>query len=190
MHLLPSDTLLNPYSGIYELSGLGTASPQLRLVNVDSEGHELVESLAKRVHSGARTTPVSSRHRLPRASHKMAKRSSSLQRQLPGGQRTVYARVQGTETIAVSAPDCEAKCVHPAPQPATFQGASADGTKVFFTTAQELLPGDKTKHRTSTSTTSPNRSSRCFRRPEEANVQVWCGAPRMDHTCTSLPPGS
>ncbi len=66
-----------------------------------------------------------------------------------GGQRTIYARVPKTgnaqerETLEVSAPQCNHECAHEEAQPATFQGASADGSKVFFTTAQELLPSDK-----------------------------------------------
>src|SRR5262249_2106046 len=54
-------------------------------------------------------------------------------------------RVAGTgrETIPVSNPAPCASCEHPEPEPATYQGASADGSKVFFTTEQELLPEDK-----------------------------------------------
>ncbi|HEX5853586.1 MAG TPA: hypothetical protein VFY36_10890 [Solirubrobacteraceae bacterium] len=57
----------------------------------------------------------------------------------------VYARVGSAlgETVAVSEPsagDCEA-CQIGAPAPAEFSGASADGSKVFFMTAQELLKG-------------------------------------------------
>ena len=42
-----------------------------------------------------------------------------------GGRPTVFARVGGHETIALSAPQCEAKCAHEEAQAATFQGASA-----------------------------------------------------------------
>jgi hypothetical protein len=50
------------------------------------------------------------------------------------------------ETVAVSNPthgECEA-CNAGERRPATFQGASADGSKVFFTTKQELLNADPT----------------------------------------------
>jgi hypothetical protein len=52
-----------------------------------------------------------------------------------------------TETIPISEPmekDCRT-CIttENSRAPAVFQGASADGSKVFFTTEQELLPGAK-----------------------------------------------
>ncbi|MGH9917751.1 MAG: hypothetical protein ACRD6W_02595 [Nitrososphaerales archaeon] len=55
----------------------------------------------------------------------------------------LYARVDGATTVAISEPsheDC-AECVETARANAVFQGASEDGAKVFFTTDQELLPG-------------------------------------------------
>ncbi len=60
----------------------------------------------------------------------------------------LYARVDGRETVDISEPseeDCSA-CVVPSTvaegrAPAAFQGASEDGSKVFFTSQQELLPG-------------------------------------------------
>jgi hypothetical protein len=57
----------------------------------------------------------------------------------------VYDRLAGVESVPISEPraiDCSA-CLTTTRAAAEFQGASADGTKVFFTTAQELLPGDE-----------------------------------------------
>jgi hypothetical protein len=55
---------------------------------------------------------------------------------------TLYARVDngqsGAHTVTVSAPEG----VTSEQKPAIFQGASADGSKVFFTTAQPLLTSD------------------------------------------------
>jgi hypothetical protein len=67
--------------------------------------------------------------------------------QLPAGQKTtVYARVDGEKTVAVSNPspsECTGCSLAAKPaQKAAFQGASADGSKVFFTTAQPLLTSD------------------------------------------------
>lgn len=62
-----------------------------------------------------------------------------------GDEGEVYARVGGEHTVAISEPiaaDCEA-CNTAEPLAAQYQTASADGSKVFFTTAQELLPGAK-----------------------------------------------
>ncbi len=67
-----------------------------------------------------------------------------------GTQPTVnelFARIDQSRTVAISEPttgpsgDC-ATCLTGSPADATFQGASEDGSKVFFTTGQELLPGD------------------------------------------------
>ena len=58
----------------------------------------------------------------------------------------IYARVEngepGARTVSISEPsheDCAA-CDTGSPLPATYRGSSEDGSKVFFTTAQELLP--------------------------------------------------
>ncbi len=58
----------------------------------------------------------------------------------------VYARINGSETRDISEPttgasgDC-ARCSEVVPKPAVFQGASLDGSKVFFTSEQKLLVG-------------------------------------------------
>jgi hypothetical protein len=60
----------------------------------------------------------------------------------------VYARVNGSETVDISEPstgpggDCE-ECKESEPKPAGFAGSSGDGSRVFFTSEQELLPGAK-----------------------------------------------
>src|SRR5262249_48679659 len=60
-----------------------------------------------------------------------------------GEQLTVYARVGAKETVAVSNPSpSECTTCSTTAKPATFQGACADGSKVFFTTEQQLLNSD------------------------------------------------
>jgi hypothetical protein len=59
----------------------------------------------------------------------------------------VYARIGGTVTIAVSGSQCTRAPSDPggacgAPASAGFQGANADGTRVYFTTSQQLVNGD------------------------------------------------
>ncbi len=56
----------------------------------------------------------------------------------------LYARIGSQQTVAISEPskaDCEACDTTTGLGSATFEGASQSGEKVFFTTAQELLPG-------------------------------------------------
>lgn len=55
----------------------------------------------------------------------------------------IYARIEGSQTVAISEPskaDCS-ECLLAGPANAEFRGASHDGSEVFFTTAQQLLPG-------------------------------------------------
>jgi hypothetical protein len=55
----------------------------------------------------------------------------------------LYARIDGKETVDISEPsrsDC-AGCDERELRPAEFAGASEDGSKVFFYSEQELLPG-------------------------------------------------
>lgn len=60
----------------------------------------------------------------------------------------LYARVGGSQTVDISEPstgpggDCES-CDESEPKAAVFQAASEDGSKMFFTTEQELLAGAK-----------------------------------------------
>jgi hypothetical protein len=59
----------------------------------------------------------------------------------------VYARVSGTTTIAVSGTQCSREPSDPggacgAGSAAGFVGANADGTRVYFTTSQQLVNGD------------------------------------------------
>jgi hypothetical protein len=53
----------------------------------------------------------------------------------------IWARVDGTTSINVSASQCERVDCN-APADAIFQAATPDGSRVFFTTKQQLLDGD------------------------------------------------
>jgi hypothetical protein len=60
----------------------------------------------------------------------------------------LYARVDGTDTVAISEPVlppglCTAACAAAGHKGGLFQGASPDGAEVFFTTEQPLLNSDE-----------------------------------------------
>ena len=60
----------------------------------------------------------------------------------------LFARVGGSETVAISEPtqaDCVA-CKTSEPRDAVFRGASVDGSVVFFTTSQALLGSDTSEN--------------------------------------------
>lgn len=60
----------------------------------------------------------------------------------------LFARINGSTTVAVSASQCTRGPGDPggpcdtAPAPALFEGANAAGTRVYFTTSQQLVNGD------------------------------------------------
>jgi hypothetical protein len=60
------------------------------------------------------------------------------------GLTEVYDRIEGTQTIELSAPAPGAKPENPAPAPATFWAASKDGSRVFFSSAAELTTASHT----------------------------------------------
>jgi hypothetical protein len=142
--LVPDDHLAT--GGLYELSDLGGVSPRLRLVNVASNGTELGLSPA------GDQTPLlgdsAGQNGLGTADHAISASGETVfftATPAGGSGQTVYARRGGTKTVAVSgAQDCgveKPRCEPGSERPATFQGASADGSKAFFTSEQNLIPG-------------------------------------------------
>lgn len=132
-------------SGIYEIAGASTASPELRLVNVENNGDALNMSSEsnegpllgdRRGHPSIEGTRY---HAISESGETVFFTAVPA-----GGVQTVYARLHASETVAVSNPspsECTT-CSNPTPSAAIFQGASADGAKVFFTTSQQLVDSD------------------------------------------------
>jgi hypothetical protein len=124
--------------GIYEVAHIGTQSPDLSLVNVDNNGNMIgpenlnaVGALPK-VPEGGDYQAIS------------ADGSEIFFTATPtGGVPTIYARVNGKETVAVSNPSPpECTICNDTPMEGRYQGASANGENVFFTTEQQLLNSD------------------------------------------------
>jgi hypothetical protein len=160
------------FSGIYELAGCCTAASMLRLVNVDNKGTELLlrdatspSPLAGPLIGDTRPAPAvlgSSYHAISTSGGTVLFTATPNEPEEEKEVQTVYARIhcvatptngatckdrgngESFETVAVSNPshaECEA-CKPGKGSNATFQGASADGSKVFFTTEQALLDSD------------------------------------------------
>jgi hypothetical protein len=155
--LLSKDTLFP--AGIYEIVGAGRLSPQLRVLNVDQEGNELSLLGHAPFLGGFR----SSSSTLGTSYHAISETGGTTFFTAGATTQEVYARVncgnspaptckevgngERFETVKISEPspkDCS-KCTG-TPQAAVFQGASADGSKVFFTTRQTLLNGDASRN--------------------------------------------
>jgi hypothetical protein len=212
---VPSATLTY---AIYEIAGVGSASPILRLVDVN-EGAELRSPLRESFaylganHSASPTT-FGSRYQAISSSGESVFFTSVPKE--GGEEPTLYGRVPcrsgsnhceyvekaedveevkegmvvkgrrvmsegpnrteanastGRETVAVSDPsntECKG-CLAIAerkPEAALFQGASADGTKVFFTTTEKLFKEDEDP------TPNPNLYEYDFTKPEGEKL-VW-----------------
>ena len=90
----------------------------------------------------------------------------------------LYARLDRSQTVDLSEPttgptgDCE-ECQTASREPAVFQGASADGSKAFFFTEQELLPGAAGKNLYAYDFTAPahHKLALLSAGPEEAGLR-------------------
>jgi hypothetical protein len=141
--LLSEDTIEEDSRGIYEIAGVGTSPPEIRLVNVDNNGVELEMSggLGPLL-GGQRSSPgvTGTDYQAISESGETVFFSAAP----ANGVQTVYARLHHSETVAVSDPSpSECTACSGTPEAATYEGASADGSKVFFITTQQLLNSDK-----------------------------------------------
>ena len=156
--LLPSDTAgggSSTHAGIYEIAGLGTASPEIRLVNIDNNGNELLNAHNDGPLFGdfGESGNNANYYILGTRYHAISQsgRTVFFEATPPStGVLTLYARIDNGEpdahTVDISNPAAEgaSECTtcSAAPSEAAFVGASADGSKVFFTTRQQLLDSD------------------------------------------------
>jgi len=154
--------------GIYEVTriGAGKGSETLRLVNVDNRGHEMVIKEGGQNAGPFLGDERENEEQTGSASHAISDDGKTVfftatppeAAGAAGEVLTIYARVQCTpteankgtckedghaeyfETVGISnGEECSACNPAALPQEAIYQGASADGTKVFFTTRQGLL---------------------------------------------------
>ena len=154
--LWPGDTTLPSMPSLYEYVGPGVEKPAL--VGVNAEG-KLISDCGTQLGgwkepeelTGDKYNAVSSDGK--RVFFTAFSGAGCLK---PGEPvvNEVYVRINGAETVAISEP-AESQCFrcrtgHTATttteEPAEFQGASENGSKVFFTTTQELLEGQSTEN--------------------------------------------
>lgn len=139
--LWPGDTTLPGEPSLYEYAGTGLARPAL--VGVSSEG-KLISNCGTELGGASEAFAPQEKYNAVSASGERIFFTA-----LSGGEcltpavNELYARINGSETIPISEPSFDQcfTCRTTAKEPAEFQGASEDGSKVFFTTAQELLSG-------------------------------------------------
>jgi Tol biopolymer transport system component len=141
--LLPGDEVTSGQDGaIYETTGLGSASPQLRIVSVNNEGTPLTTEgggngpclgAARATNlavAGSDYQAISSDGNTIYFSAESSEASCS--------NSTLYART-GDFAGGTPASPTTVKIA----SDATFKGASPDGSKVFFTTTEQLAATDK-----------------------------------------------
>jgi hypothetical protein len=151
---LPADTSTENGDGLYEVAGLDSSSPTLRLVNVDNNGNEIGPN------TGSSIGGISSDSGVPipcepaggstfGTSYQAISESGEIiyftacPSNTLGAVNAIYARIGGKETVAVSNPSpSQCTACSQVPQSAAYQGASADGSAVFFTTTQQLVNED------------------------------------------------
>ncbi len=135
---------------MYEYVGTGNLAP--RLVGVDSKGKQISQCGTElgALNHASRFNAVSSSGATVFFSAEKGGCESEGVMGLGPLVAEVYARIDGSETVAVSEPsagDCSACDTTPADRaPGVFQGASQDGSKAFFLTSQPLLGGDSTQN--------------------------------------------
>lgn len=193
--LLPEDgNKLGETIGLYEISGVGTESPLLRLVNFENVKKGEKAHLVPTFTTGGSERPplIGSQKSVGRTvggTEQLGETGTMYHAVSESGETvfftgrskvtkvaTVYARipcpskegaserfaalqceeeaegrkVEGRLTVAVSDPSSDEGCAAcksgSTPQPAHYQGASADGSKVFFTTTQTLLNEDSSSN--------------------------------------------
>lgn len=144
----PFDATENGNQSLYELVGTGNTQPML--VGLGSDG-KLISDCGTELGGG---------HETPNSGHNAVSANGSIVfftaiecgSSPPMG--ALFARVDNggadARTVAISEPtltDCEACDTEPAVRkPGAFEGASVDGSKVFFLTEQPLLGGDSTRN--------------------------------------------
>lgn len=137
---LPSDSSHGGH-GIYEVSGLGGLTPKLSLVNVDNAGAEIgpEDENAKVGGSSLSKSSASSSYQAISSDGSTVYFTSTP----AGGVPTIFARINEASTVAISNPSpSQCTTCTSTPEPAVFEGASADGSKVFFLTTQQLVNSD------------------------------------------------
>jgi hypothetical protein len=172
--LVSADTAPVGLSRVYEVTGATGPSPTLRLVSVDNSGSPLLGCPSSPIDTGAGLGNGYGSAPSPTgtgAVHAISADGSTIfistNDAAHGCALQLYARVNGSSTVAISAPavnnNCTTSACTSAPEgSALFQGASADGSKAFFLSTQQLTdnasqdPNDDAWYPGCLHATSPN----------------------------------
>ena len=153
----PGDNTIIEHPSLYEYVGTNNATPTLVGVSGGAGSHELISQCGTSLGGNTEAGGAASTYNAVSTNGMTVFFSVA-----PGGcfglnplteteelgqgpsVSELYARMNGEETVAISEPtitDC-AECQEDSPEAASFRAASVDGSKVLFTTTQQLLPSD------------------------------------------------
>jgi hypothetical protein len=132
--------------GLYEYVGTGNLVPELIGVSGGTGSTDLLSTCGTEEASFGASTSLSVDGRVVFFAPHVENTSGScpgtgLDAGVEVADEGVFARVDGSETVDVSVRspvDCSGVCLGSTPAGALFQGASLDGTRVFFTSTQQL----------------------------------------------------
>jgi hypothetical protein len=132
----PGDTSSGQFS-LYEYAGTGNDRPSL--VGVDNAGQLISQT------STCAGSPTSRYHAMSTDGRVIFFTPNCPGTE--GGVAQLWARIGGTTSVDVSASHCTRAPSDPggacnAVAPAVFEGANADGSRVYFMTTQQLVDGD------------------------------------------------
>jgi hypothetical protein len=146
MSLLPGDHLEGVHRGIYEVSGAGTGNPKLALVNLANDGKtELTREATVPGEGPVLGSAQTAYHAISQDGEKVFFTADSPGAGPGSGIETLYVRITppGGSARTVDVSECKGggtRCEPAETKPAVFEGASADGSRVFFMSEQQLLP--------------------------------------------------
>jgi hypothetical protein len=151
--LWPFDTTADgTFISLYEYTGTGNTEPTLVGVKGGPGSQQLISQCGTRVGSPNSTDAYNAISASGTVVYFTAEERTSLC-EAEGGNgplvNELYARVGGEKTLAISEPalppgeQCSGSCATAAHKEGIFQGASQDGSKVFFLTEQPLLNEDE-----------------------------------------------
>ena len=134
--------------GLYAVTGLLSGSPKLSLIDVNDSGEKIGPANEDGLGALRGQGSAASDYHAISSDGGVAYFTATP----TGGVTTVFARVEGKETVNISSPSpsqCTRSAIEPggecSPEPmeGTFQGAAENGQKAFFTTSQQLVNADQ-----------------------------------------------
>ncbi|HEX4306463.1 MAG TPA: hypothetical protein VHZ54_10520 [Solirubrobacterales bacterium] len=126
-------------SSLYEYIGSGNIEPQLVGVSGGAGDTDLISACGTMVKSTFGSLSTDGRTVFFKALK--CPTGTGVNAGDPVAADALYERIDGARTIKISAgspQDCSSACQGSTPRAASFEGASSDGSKVFFTSTQQL----------------------------------------------------